>query len=128
MISWSRQRGRARSHQGGMVGRIDRIAEPWGSRTPYGPGESWPTRVDSYLSDGLTEDDVDRWVQSPSILHSNGDGVDIAGKDGRSGGARGRADDRVTHGRLGPKDLCGWQANHSPDRLTRPMVRRDGEL
>ncbi|WP_204163976.1 molybdopterin-dependent oxidoreductase [Nocardioides solisilvae] len=22
----------------------------------------------------------------------------------------------------------GWQANHSPDRLTRPLVRRDGEL
>ena len=47
--------------------RSDRIAEPWGSRTPYGPGEAWPTRptrVDTYLADGLTEDDVDRWVQT----------------------------------------------------------------
>ncbi|MGZ6792822.1 MAG: molybdopterin oxidoreductase family protein, partial [Mycobacteriales bacterium] len=32
------------------------------------------------------------------------------------------------HGRLGPKDLFGWQANGSADRLTRPLVRRDGEL
>jgi hypothetical protein len=89
------------------MARIDRIAEPWGSRTPYGPGEDWPTRVDSYLADGLTEDDVDRWVQSATILHSNGDGLDIAVKDDRIVGVRGRAVDRVNHGRLGPKDLFG---------------------
>ncbi|MGY1593556.1 molybdopterin oxidoreductase family protein [Geodermatophilus sp. SYSU D00708] len=110
------------------MAHIDRIAEPWGSRTPYGPGETWPTRVDSYLADGLTEDDVDRWVQSATILHSNGDGLDIAVKDGRIVGVRGRAVDRVNHGRLGPKDLFGWQANNSPDRLTKPLIRRDGEL
>ncbi len=110
------------------MSRIDRIAEPWGTRTPYGPGETWPIRVDSYLADGLAEDDVDRWVQSATILHSNGDGLDIAVKDDRIVGVRGRADDRVNHGRLGPKDLYGWQANHSPDRLTKPLIRRDGEL
>jgi len=108
--------------------RLDRIAKPWGTRTPYGPGETWPVRVDSHLSGGLTDEDVDRWVPSASILHSNGDGLDIAVKDGRIVGVRGRAEDRVNHGRLGPKDLFGWQANHSPDRLTRPLVRRDGEL
>jgi anaerobic selenocysteine-containing dehydrogenase len=110
------------------MARIDRIAEPWGSRTPYGPGETWPTRVDSYLADGLTEEQIDRWVQSASILHSNGDGLDIAVKDDRIVGVRGRAVDRVNHGRLGPKDLFGWQANNSADRLTRPLIRRDGEL
>ncbi|MGY1746574.1 molybdopterin oxidoreductase family protein [Blastococcus sp. SYSU D00695] len=110
------------------MARVDRIAEPWGSRTPYGPGETWPTRVDSHLAGDLTEDDVDRWVQSATILHSNGDGLDIAVKDGRIVGVRGRAVDRVNHGRLGPKDLFGWQANNSPDRLTRPLIRRDGEL
>jgi anaerobic selenocysteine-containing dehydrogenase len=110
------------------VHRTDRIAEPWGTRTPYGPGESWPQRVDSYLDQGLTADDVDRWVQSASILHSNGDGIDIAVKDGRIVGVRGREIDRVNHGRLDPKDLFGWQANNSPDRLTRPLVRRDGKL
>ena len=108
--------------------RTDRIAEPWGSRTPYGPGETWPTRVDTYLADGLTEDDVDRWVQSASILHSNGDALDIAVKDERIVGVRGRAVDRVNRGRLDPKDLFGWQANNSPDRLTTPLVRRDGVL
>ncbi|MFP5253520.1 MAG: molybdopterin oxidoreductase family protein, partial [Actinomycetes bacterium] len=111
-----------------MAAAVDRIAAPWGTRTPYGPGQSWPTRVDTYLADGVREEDVDRWVQSATILHSNGDGLDIAVKDGRIVGVRGRAVDRVNHGRLGPKDLFGWQANHSPDRLTRPMVRRDGEL
>jgi anaerobic selenocysteine-containing dehydrogenase len=110
------------------VARIDRIAEPWGTRTPYGPGEAWPTRVDSYLADGLTEADVDRWVQSATILHSNGDGLDIAVKDAQIVGVRGRAVDRVNHGRLGPKDLYGWQANNSPDRLTTPLIRRDGKL
>ncbi len=106
----------------------DRIAQPWGVRTPYGAGEPWPVRVDSHLEDGIAADHVDRWVQSASILHSNGDGLDIAVKDGRIVGVRGRAADRVNHGRLGPKDLFGWQANNSPDRLTRPLVRRDGEL
>jgi anaerobic selenocysteine-containing dehydrogenase len=107
---------------------VDRIAEPWGTRTPYGPGETWPTRVDTHLAAGLTEDDVDQWVQSASLLHSNGDGLDIAVKDGRIVGVRGRAVDRVNHGRVDPKDLYAWQANNSPDRLTRPLIRRDGQL
>lgn len=106
----------------------DRIAEIWGSRTPYGPGQPWPVRVDSHFADGLGPEDVDRWAQSASILHSNGDALDIAVKDGRIVGVRGRAADRVNRGRLGPKDLFGWQANASPDRLTRPLVRRGGEL
>lgn len=106
----------------------DRIGNPWGSRTPYASGEVWPTRVDSFLTDGVTEADVDRWVQSATILHSNGDGLDIAVKDGRMVGVRGRAVDRVNRGRLGAKDLFGWQANHSTDRLTTPLIRRRGKL
>src|SRR4051794_16717919 len=106
----------------------DRIAEPWGARTPYGRGERWPERVDSYLVDGVTPESVDHWVQSAAVLHSNGDGLDIAVTDGRMVGVRGRAIDRVNHGRLDTKDLFGWQANASPDRLTEPLVREDGEL
>jgi anaerobic selenocysteine-containing dehydrogenase len=108
--------------------RVDRIAEPWGSRTPYASGEPWPVRQDSYLADGLELSDVDHWVQSASVLHSNGDAMDIAVKDGCIVGVRGRPEDRVNHGRLGPKDLYGWQANSSPDRLIRPLVRRGGVL
>ncbi len=81
-----------------------------------------------HLAQGLASDDMDRWVQSASILHSNGDAMDIAVKDGRIVGVRGRAVDRVNHGRLDPKDLYGWQANGSSDRLTRPLIRRDGKL
>jgi anaerobic selenocysteine-containing dehydrogenase len=107
---------------------MDRIAEPWGDRTPYACGEKWPVRVDSHLDASVTPDQVERWVQSASLLHSNGDAMDIAVKDGRIVGVRGRPEDRVNHGRLDPKDLYGWQANSSRDRLTAPLVRRDGEL
>ncbi|WP_091507754.1 molybdopterin oxidoreductase family protein [Amycolatopsis sacchari] len=106
----------------------DVIAEPWGRRTPYGPGERWPVRVDSHLAEGLSEEDVDRWVPTAAVLHSNGDGMELAVKDGRIVGVRGRADDRVNHGRLDVKDLFGWQANNAGDRLTVPLVRRDGRL
>jgi anaerobic selenocysteine-containing dehydrogenase len=110
------------------MARKDRIADLWGSRTPYARGEAWPGRVDTYLADGLSEHDVDRWAQSAAIMHSNGDGLDIAVKDGRIVGVRGRAQDRVNHGRVDPKDLFGWQAIASPDRLTTPLVRKDGRL
>ncbi|ORV59547.1 molybdopterin oxidoreductase [Mycobacterium fragae] len=106
----------------------DRIAEPWGARTPYASGEPWPERVDDFLADGISPESVDRWVQSAAILHSNGDGLDIAVKDGRIVGVRGRAVDRVNHGRVDPKDMFGWQANASPDRLTTPLIRVRGEL
>jgi ferredoxin-nitrate reductase len=36
--------------------------------------------------------------------------------------------DAVNHGRLGPKGLHGWVANNSKDRLTKPMIRKDGKL
>jgi anaerobic selenocysteine-containing dehydrogenase len=106
----------------------DRIAEPWGTRTPYGPGETWPTRVDTYLADGVSSEQVDRWVQTASVLHSNGDAMDIAVSGGRIVGVRGRGMDRVNHGRLGPKDLFGWQANAAVDRLTTPLIRDGNRL
>ncbi|MGN6251032.1 MAG: molybdopterin oxidoreductase family protein [Marmoricola sp.] len=89
----------------------------------------WPARVDLHLADGLSPDDVDAWVQSACLLCSNGCGCDIAVKDGRMVGVRGRATDSVNHGRLGPKGLyasTAWAS--SPDRLTRPMVREGGRL
>jgi anaerobic selenocysteine-containing dehydrogenase len=106
-------------------GRID---DPWGQRTPFGPGDEWPVRVDVRLADGVTEDDVERWVPSASLLHSNGDAMDIAVRAGRIVGVRGRAGDRVNHGRLDMKDLYAWSAVSAPDRLTAPLIRRDGEL
>ncbi|OOK65770.1 nitrate reductase domain protein [Mycobacterium kansasii] len=66
----------------------DRIAQPWGTRTPYGAGQDWPQRIDQYLADGLNPESVDQWVQSAAVLHSNGDGLDIAVKQGRIVGVR----------------------------------------
>jgi len=43
-------------------------------------------------------------------------------------GVRGRVADRVNKGRLGPKGLHGWEANGASDRLTKPLIRRGGEL
>lgn len=107
---------------------VNRIADVWGARTPHERGTHWPVRVDQRLADGVGESDVDRWVQSACVLCSNGCGCDIAVKDGRIVGVRGRSADLVNHGRLGPKGLYGsWQA-HGKDRLTKPLIRRDGEL
>src|SRR3954452_4068160 len=106
----------------------DRIAEPWGIRTPFTADAIWPARVDEYLAGDLASEDIDTWVQSACVLCSNGCALDIAVKDNRIVGVRGRADDRVNRGRLGPKGLFGWQANNAADRLTTPLLRRDGEL
>ncbi|QIS20431.1 molybdopterin oxidoreductase family protein [Nocardia terpenica] len=105
-----------------------RIEQPWGLRTPYGPGDVWPVRVDMQLAEGITPEDVQRWVPSASVLHSNGDAFDIAVIGGRIVGVRGRACDRINRGRLDPKDLYGWQATASADRLTTPLQRIDGRL
>jgi ferredoxin-nitrate reductase len=81
-----------------------------------------------HLAEGVSESDAERWPQSASLLHSNGDAMDIAVKDERIVGVLGRLEDRVNHGRLDSKDLFGWQANNGPDRLTGPLIRRDGRL
>ncbi|KRF34473.1 molybdopterin oxidoreductase family protein [Nocardioides sp. Soil805] len=107
----------------------DRIADIYGARTPHTKGTVWPARVDQFLDPGIGEDSVDSWVQSACLLCSNGCGVDIAVKEGRMVGVRGRATDVVNHGRLGPKGLYGstrWA--NSGDRLTRPLVREDRRL
>lgn len=99
----------------------DSIADIWGERTPY-VGD-WPARVDERIAE-----EPDHWVQSACVLCSNGCGMDIGVKDGRIVGVRGRAVDAVNHGRLGPKGLHGWVANNSEDRLTHPLIRRNGQL
>jgi anaerobic selenocysteine-containing dehydrogenase len=106
----------------------DRIADVWGSRTPYGRAARWPVRVDLHLEPGVGQADVDRWVASACVLCSNGCGCEIAVKDGRMVGIRGRPGDRINHGRLGPKGLYGSWQWQDRDRLTRPLVRERGRL
>lgn len=108
---------------------VDRIADIWGTRTPFARDTRWPVRVDQVLAAGVTEQSVDTWVQSACVLCSNGCGIDIAVKDGSMVGVRGRAVDIVNHGRLGPKGLfASWQGMNNKDRLTRPLIREHGEL
>ncbi|HEY7693960.1 MAG TPA: nitrate reductase [Gaiellaceae bacterium] len=104
----------------------DAVADVWGARTPFAAEGAWPERHDVQLD--VDEAEVEQWVPSACVLCSNGCGLDIAVADGRIVGVRGRPNDRINHGRLGPKGLNGWRANNSADRLTRPLVRRDGEL
>jgi anaerobic selenocysteine-containing dehydrogenase len=101
----------------------DSVQNIWGDRTPFKSAGEWPERVDY-----RTSEEPDRWVQSACVLCSNGCGLDIGTKDGRIVGVRGRAADVVNRGRLGPKGLHGWEANNSPDRLTRPLIRKAGKL
>lgn len=105
----------------------DRITDIWGLRTPFPAGSTWPVRVDEFLVDGVTHADVERWVRGACLLCSNGCGVEVAVSGGRMVGIRGRAEDRVNHGRLGPKGLYGWQGEQR-DRLTTPLIRQDGRL
>src|SRR3954447_19508867 len=97
----------------------DAIADVWGPRTPH--AGMWPVRVDE-RSTATPE----QWVQSVCVLCSYGCGMDVGVADGRIVGVRGRAGDRVNHGRLGPKGMHAWEANASADRLTTPLVR-DGD-
>ena len=80
-------------------------------------------RVDERVSET-----PERWVRGTCVLCSNGCGLDIGVKGGKIVGVRGLASDVTNKGRLGPKGLHGWVANHSLDRLTKPLIRRDGQL
>jgi len=101
----------------------DSIEDIWGDRTSYIGEGFWPERRDERISEK-----PDRWVQSACVLCSNGCGCDIGVKDGRIVGVRGRTEDNTNRGRLGPKGLHGWEANNSQDRLTTPLIRRNGNL
>ena len=78
MTSRPRRAGRGSSHNRSSRA-IDRIAELWGTRTPYAPAagrSDWPVRVDRHLS--VKANEVEQWVQSACVLCSNGCAVDIA--------------------------------------------------
>ncbi|KXX77641.1 Nitrate reductase [Madurella mycetomatis] len=99
----------------------DSIEDIWGPRSPY--RDEWPTRVDQ-----ACDEEPEKWVQSACVLCSNCCGLDVGVKNGKVVGVRGRAMDRVNKGRLGPKGLHGWRAIHNKNRLTHPLIRKNGRL
>ncbi|WP_346178129.1 glycoside hydrolase family 15 protein [Streptomyces cuspidosporus] len=56
-----------------MDASVDRIAQPWGGRTPYDRHGGWPTRVDTFLEEGVEPEAVRRWMQTASLLHPDGE-------------------------------------------------------
>ncbi len=106
-----------------MTSTRNSIEDIWGDRTPFHGEGQWPARADE-----RTLEEPQQWVQSACVLCSNGCGCDIGVKDGKIVGVRGRTEDISNRGRLGPKGLHGWEANHSKDRLTAPLIRRHGRL
>ena len=55
-------------------------------------------------------------------------GLTLTISDGRVTGARGDRDDVFSAGFICPKGASFGELDNDPDRLTRPLVRRDGEL
>src|SRR4051812_32755111 len=95
------------------------VTDVWGPSTPYYGQDTWPARVDEN-----SQAEPDEWIQSCCVLCTNGCGLDIGVSNGQIVGVRGRADDPINRGRLGPKGLYGWMANTSPDRLKVPLIRK----
>ena len=71
----------------------------------------------------------ERWVKSTCGICSIGCGVEIGVAANTIVAVRGRADHPVSYGRLGPKGLNQFCANHHPTRALYPMMRnRRGKL
>ena len=104
---------------------VDRIAEIWGSRTPYDRSGSWPVRVDQALAEGVTADQVDSGCSRPACCAATVAPATSRSRTGKwsvSGAGRGRSS---TTAGSGPKGLFGsWQGMSASDRLTRPSIRR----
>ena len=96
------------------MGYRDAIADPWGHAYPVRSGRCLADPGGPALVEGVAVDEVERWVRMASLLHSKGDAMDVAVRGGRIVGVRGRAEDRVNRGRLGPKDLFGGRPTRRP--------------
>ena len=92
-----------------------RITDIWGPTTPYGRGEPWPARVDAHPGRRRP-----RGGRRPlgavrlRAVHPTAAGSTSRSRTAGSSASAGASDDRVNHGRLGPKGLFGWQANARP--------------
>jgi anaerobic selenocysteine-containing dehydrogenase len=73
--------------------------------------------------------EVDKWVYSTCGYCASGCGLYIGVKNGQAAAVKGNRDYSVNNGSVSCiKGLYQWKALHHPDRLTKPLVRKEGEL
>ncbi len=77
---------------------------------------------------GVAPEDAARWVKSVCRFCGTGCGVLLAVKDGRIAMLRGDPEHPTTKGLVCAKALFLPKVVHSPDRLTHPLVRKNGQL
>ncbi|MGY4690911.1 molybdopterin oxidoreductase family protein [Salibacterium sp. K-3] len=76
-----------------------------------------------------SQGEVEKWVHSTCNLCSIGCGCDIAVKDGKIVGIKGKKEDSINLGRLDPKAQYQWEPNNHEDRLLHPFIRnQEGNL
>ena len=68
------------------------------------------------------------WTETTCGYCGVGCSIEFATKDGAIVGARARLDKGPNYGNLCAKGRYGWSFAQHPDRLTAPLVRRDGEF
>ena len=97
---------------------------------PLGGAEpSWPVRVDQFLEDGARPSrHRPLGPERARCCTPTATGWTSPSRTGASSACAGAPSIASITAALDPKDLFGWQANNSPDRLTRPLVRERGEL
>ena len=108
---------------------VDRIAEPWGARTPYGPGEAWPIRVDTLPGRGLAPErrgPVGAVRVDPALQRRRTGHRRQGRADRRRPGPRGRPGQPRPAGSQGPVRLAGQQLAGPAD--PRRWSGADGKL
>jgi len=68
------------------------------------------------------------WTETTCGYCGVGCTIEFATKDGEVVGARAPIDKAPNYGNLCAKGRYGWSFTHHPDRLTTPLIRRDGDL
>ena len=100
----------------------DSIADIWGERTPYRRGHG---RCGSTSGRPRSPS---AGSSRPACSAPTAAGWTSASRTAGSSACAAGPSTASTAGGSGPKGLHGWEANDSPDRLTRPLVRRGGRL
>lgn len=89
---------------------------------------SWANEPDHLEAAEKATPDVDKWVKSVCRFCGTGCGVMLGVKGGKLVSLRGDAKHPTTRGLVCAKALFLPKVVHSPDRLTMPLIRKNGKL